>query len=71
VRLLMGWLIGVHWLGDGILRKHIWLVPVRDILSFLIWCLSLAGRRVEWRGEVFQIGHGGKIVPARLRRVGL
>jgi ceramide glucosyltransferase len=65
VRLLMAWIIGVHWLGDGILRKHIWLIPVRDVLSFLIWCLSLAGTRVEWRGGVFQIGHGGKIMPAR------
>jgi len=65
VRLVTGWLIGVHWLGDRVLRKHIWLIPVRDVVSFLIWCLSLAGRRVEWRGRLFQIGHGGKIVPAR------
>jgi ceramide glucosyltransferase len=65
VRLLMAWMIGVRWLNDGILRKHIWLIPVRDVLSFLIWCLSLAGRRVEWRGGIFQLGHGGKIIPAR------
>src|SRR5207249_2330327 len=40
VRLTMGWLIGVRWLGDEILRKYIWLLPARDVLSFFIWCLS-------------------------------
>jgi len=61
VRLTMAWLIGVHWLGDKILKKHFWLVPVKDILSFLIWCLSLVGRKVEWRGRVFELVDDGKI----------
>jgi ceramide glucosyltransferase len=62
VRLTMAWLIGVHWLGDKILKKHFWLVPVKDILSFLIWFLSLGGREVEWRGRHFEIVDDGKIV---------
>jgi len=62
VRLTMAWLIGVHWLGDKILKKYFWLVPVKDILSFLIWCLSLVGRKVEWRGRLFEIVDDGKIV---------
>lgn len=63
VRLTMGWRVGVRWLGDDILRKYIWLLPVRDILSFLIWCVSLVGKKVEWRGEIFEILEDGRVVP--------
>ena len=60
-RLTMGWMIGVHWLGDGILKKNFWLVPVRDVLSFMIWCLSWVGKRVEWRGRQFDVARDGKM----------
>ena len=62
IRLTMGWLIGVHWLGDNVLKKYFWLVPVRDLLSFSIWCLSWVGKRVEWRGRWFKVQRDGKMV---------
>jgi len=62
IRLTMGWVIGVHWLGDRILGKYFWLVPARDLLSFLIWCLSWVGTRVEWRGRVFEVARDGKMI---------
>ncbi len=65
IRLTMGWMIGVHWLGDRILKKYFWLVPVRDVLSFLIWCFSWVGNRVEWRGRLFEVSHDGKMTEVR------
>ncbi len=62
IRLTMGWMIGVHWLGDVLLKKHFWLVPVRDVLSFLIWCLSWVGKRVEWRGRLFEVAPDGTMI---------
>jgi ceramide glucosyltransferase len=62
VRVLVAWRIGVQQLGDNILRKHLWLLPVRDLLGFGIWCSALVSRRVEWRGKHFRIIRGGKIV---------
>jgi len=62
VRMTTAWQIGVLWLDDKILRNYLWLVPIRDLLSFVTWCLALTGRKVEWRGEQFRIGKGGKIV---------
>ena len=62
LRWAMGWLIGVHWLGDSILKKYFWLVPVRDLFSFLIWCLSWVGKRVEWRGRLFEVARNGKMI---------
>jgi ceramide glucosyltransferase len=65
VRLVMGWLIGVRWLEDKILKKYFWLLPVRDVLSFLIWCSSWIGRRVEWRGRLFEVERDGKMIRVR------
>ena len=62
IRLTMGWVIGVHWLGDRILKRSFWLVPVRDVLSFIIWCLSWVGKQVEWRGRVFEVSRDGKMI---------
>ena len=62
LRLAMAWLIGVQGLHDRVLQKYVWLLPVRDLLSFGIWCLGLVGKHVEWRGQVFEIVDDGKIV---------
>jgi ceramide glucosyltransferase len=62
VRFAMAWRIGVHWLRDQNLRRFFWLVPLRDLVSFGIWLLSLGGRQVEWRGILFELVGDGKIV---------
>ena len=66
VRMTMAWVIGVHWLRDGILRRLFWLVPVRDVLSFAIWSVSWAGKTVEWRGRMFRVKRDGKMVQVEL-----
>lgn len=63
IRCAMAWLVGVRLLGDGLLRQSLWLLPVRDILSFFVWCVSLFGKKVVWRDKVFTIVGNGKIVP--------
>jgi ceramide glucosyltransferase len=63
MRLFMGWLVGIRCLGDEVLLRNFWLLPVRDILSFLIWCLSLVGRKIEWRGKLFEIARDGTMIP--------
>jgi ceramide glucosyltransferase len=62
LRMTMAWMIGVHWLGDRILKIHFWLVPIRDVLSFTVWCVSWAGNTVEWRGRTFRVKRDGKMV---------
>jgi ceramide glucosyltransferase len=65
IRLGMAWLIGVHWLDDRVLQESFWLLPLRDLLNFGIWCLGLFGKRVEWRGRLLEIIDDGKIVQVR------
>lgn len=65
LRMAMGWTIGVHYLKDKILKERFWLLPVRDVLSFVIWCMSWAGKRVEWRGKLFEVLKDGKMIEAK------
>jgi ceramide glucosyltransferase len=62
-RFLVGWLVGYRSFGDEIVKRYLWLIPVRDLLSFLIWCVSLTGRSIEWRGKTFEIARDGKMIP--------
>lgn len=51
-----------RYLKDRLLPRWLWLLPVRDALSFAVWALSLVGNRVVWRGHLFHLSKGGKIV---------
>jgi ceramide glucosyltransferase len=63
-RMAMGWYVGDHCLGDRISARSVFLTLARDFFNFVVWCLSIAGRRVEWREKVFVITEGGKMKPA-------
>jgi ceramide glucosyltransferase len=58
LRLLMAWVIGVWGLKDPVLRRRLWLVPLRDAVAFLIWLASFASNRIQWRGLKFTIRKG-------------
>jgi ceramide glucosyltransferase len=47
----------------------LWLLPVRDLLSFGVFIASFLGRSVAWRDRRFRIGPEGQliIVPEKLR----
>ncbi|HKV41994.1 MAG TPA: bacteriohopanetetrol glucosamine biosynthesis glycosyltransferase HpnI [Blastocatellia bacterium] len=63
VRLATGWLIGGRLLKDPVARKLLWLVPIRDIISFALWVYSFIGNTIEWRGQRFKLTRAGKLVP--------
>ncbi len=43
------------------------LLPVRDLLSFLVYVASYFGAAVEWRGERFRVDADGKLGPTTNR----
>jgi ceramide glucosyltransferase len=45
-------------LRDRGFARCLWLLPVRDFLAVLIWMGGLAGRKIVWRGEVFDLNDG-------------
>ncbi|MGV8074134.1 MAG: bacteriohopanetetrol glucosamine biosynthesis glycosyltransferase HpnI [Syntrophobacteraceae bacterium] len=64
LRTAVAWQTGVLLLKDSILKKNIFLLPIRDLFGFFIWCMSVWGCKVEWRGKSFKILKGGKMIPA-------
>ena len=39
----------------------LWFVPLRDVLSFVVWGASFLSRRIVWRGKTFTVNRNGLI----------
>ncbi len=62
LRLGMAQTVGVTVLKEPMAKRAIWLVPMRDFVSFAIWCYAWFIRQIEWRGKVYRLAKGGKLV---------
>jgi ceramide glucosyltransferase len=58
LRFMMAWTVGVWGVQDEVLRKKIWLVPIRDALYFVIWLASFASNRIRWGSAEYLIRDG-------------
>ena len=58
LRFVMAWTVGVWGVEDEVLRKKIWLVPLRDALYFVIWLASFGSNRVRWGSAEYLVRHG-------------
>ena len=63
LRLTMAWTVGVWGVGDDVVRRKLWLVPLRDAIYFAVWLASFASNRIHWGGEEFVLREG-KLVSA-------
>ena len=61
VRLTVSCIFSRKFVGDRLLPRWLWLLPLRDMLAFFTWSLSFLGNRVEWRGIRFRLKPGGKL----------
>lgn len=62
-RWLMTWAIAIHYFQDRVAQKLWWLVPLRDVVNFVIWCYGLVGTTVEWRGYKYKLRKDGTLIP--------
>ena len=63
LRLTMAWVVGVWGLQDGVLRRKLWLVPLRDLLHFAVWLAAFTSNRIKWRGQEFVLRGGQMLEP--------
>jgi ceramide glucosyltransferase len=63
LRWLAGWFITGYTQDRPTRRLLLWL-PVRDLLSSLVWCAGAVGKRIVWRGEEFILQPDGRLKPA-------
>ena len=41
--------------------RWLFLIPLKDMLGFLVWLWSFAGSKVRWRGTCYRVTRGGKM----------
>jgi ceramide glucosyltransferase len=46
-------------------RTALWLMPLRDVLSFAVFVASFFARNVAWRDRIFRVGPDGQLIPGR------
>ncbi|HBY98434.1 MAG TPA: hypothetical protein DEP84_31585 [Chloroflexi bacterium] len=66
ISVLLRWLVAWSITGDTanqVVRRWLFWLPVRDMLSALVWCAGAAGRHVVWRGERFRLRSDGRLEP--------
>jgi ceramide glucosyltransferase len=63
LRLGMAWVVGVWGLQDAVLRRKLWLVPLRDLLHFTVWLAAFTSNRIQWGGLEFELRDGQMTQP--------
>jgi ceramide glucosyltransferase len=58
LRLGMTWTTGTWGLGDTWSWKNLWLVPLRDAISFIVWAGGFFSERIMWRGLAYRVKNG-------------
>ncbi len=62
--LLVRWLVAWHMARhthDRVFRDSWFWLPVRDMLSAVIWCAAGVGGKVSWRGRQYALRQGGRL----------
>ena len=62
LRTAMAWIVGAWCVRDGVLRRRVWLVPLRDALYFAVWLASFASNRIVWGATEYKI-QKGRLIP--------
>ena len=58
LRLGLAWTTGTWGLGDTGAWKKLWLVPLRDAISFIAWVGGSFSEQILWRGLAYRVKNG-------------
>jgi hypothetical protein len=50
-------------LGEREMARWLWLVPLKDLVTSLIWAGGFSRRQVTWSGQVLRINRDGRMTP--------
>lgn len=60
-RSLQAWVVGKFVVQERRIWTAMILFPLRDFIGPLIWALSYASNRIQWRGEMYELVDGGRM----------
>jgi ceramide glucosyltransferase len=58
---------GARGMRDNLIRRKLWMLPLRDAFAFVVWLASFFPQRIHWREQEFYV-HQKRLVPAATRR---
>jgi ceramide glucosyltransferase len=58
LRIGMAWTAGVWGLRDRTILGKLWLLPLRDAISAVVWVMGFFSDRIRWRGSEFRVKKG-------------
>ena len=61
VRFLTAWFVA-GYTRSNFLRRLVYLLPLRDLLSAFVWCAGIGGHKVRWRGQTLKLAGDGRIL---------
>jgi len=70
LRFGLAWTTGWWGLHDPGTGKRLWLIPLRDSISFIAWVGGFFSDKIIWRGLVYRVqnGHLFPVPGASLRK---
>jgi ceramide glucosyltransferase len=64
LRFVMASVVGIWGIGDDVLRRKMWLIPLRDAVHFVVWLFSFTSNRITWGNSQFML-KGGEMIETR------
>jgi ceramide glucosyltransferase len=58
LRIGVAWTAGVWGLRDHTVTGKLWLLPLRDAVTSVVWIVGLLSDRIRWRGSEFRVKNG-------------
>jgi ceramide glucosyltransferase len=68
LRMTLAWVAGVWGLRDPVVKRNLWLVPVRDALNLYVYIASFFSNNVKWRGAEFRVC-GRFMIPLQTKEI--
>ncbi len=60
LRVVAVWAVAGRLLHDRLTRRRFWLVPVQDLLGWMVWIAGFFGNRIEWRDRTYRLLADGR-----------
>ena len=64
LRGVSAWACAGWVLRDRLTPRRCWLLPIQDILSFLVWIAGFFGNHIAWRGRRYVLHADGTFEPS-------
>ena len=58
LRIVLTWMIGIHGMKQKGIWSKLWMIPLWDLMAFMIWVTSFGRNTIRWRGYDYYIRDG-------------